>query len=152
MSSRSKCILILRAEDLSITCDASQVRQALTNLIQNAVDSVEESLSTEKKSRLILWLTQTENDLYIIVNDNGCGLPPDIDIAKLTEPYVTFKEKGTGLGLAIVKKIMEDHKGQLMINVMDSKLLWDQKTFLSGAAMALTFPKQKKAAEQARAA
>jgi two-component system nitrogen regulation sensor histidine kinase NtrY len=50
-----------------------------------------------------------------VVEDNGIGLPQD-QREKLTEPYVTTREKGTGLGLAIVKKIMEDHSGRLMLD------------------------------------
>ena len=46
------------------------------------------------------------------VADNGRGLP-DTERDRLTEPYVTTREKGTGLGLAIVKKIMEDHGGSI---------------------------------------
>jgi two-component system nitrogen regulation sensor histidine kinase NtrY len=37
------------------------------------------------------------------------------DRDRLTEPYVTTREKGTGLGLAIVKRIMEDHGGELIL-------------------------------------
>jgi two-component system nitrogen regulation sensor histidine kinase NtrY len=48
----------------------------------------------------------------IAVADNGRGLP-DAGRDRLTEPYVTMRDKGTGLGLAIVKKIMEDHAGSL---------------------------------------
>jgi two-component system nitrogen regulation sensor histidine kinase NtrY len=48
----------------------------------------------------------------VAVADNGRGLP-ESDREKLTEPYVTTREKGTGLGLAIVKKIMEDHGGSV---------------------------------------
>ena len=43
----------------------------------------------------------------IIIEDNGIGLPSDKE--RLTEPYVSARDKGTGLGLAIVRKIMEDH-------------------------------------------
>ena len=56
-----------------------------------------------------------EDDVRIIVTDDGIGLPQE-DRARLTEPYVTHKPKGTGLGLAIVKKIMEDHGGRLTLD------------------------------------
>ena len=50
----------------------------------------------------------------MIVEDNGKGLPYQ-GRERLTEPYVTTRAKGTGLGLAIVKKIMEDHRGELVL-------------------------------------
>ena len=50
----------------------------------------------------------------IIIEDNGVGLP--VDKGRLTEPYVTTREKGTGLGLAIVRKIMEDHHGRFILD------------------------------------
>ena len=42
------------------------------------------------------------------------------DRDRLTEPYVTTREKGTGLGLAIVKRICEDHGGELKLSDADS--------------------------------
>ncbi len=50
----------------------------------------------------------------IVIEDNGVGLPVK-DRDRLTEPYVTNREKGTGLGLAIVKRIMEEHGGALVM-------------------------------------
>ena len=38
-----------------------------------------------------------------------------LDKERLTEPYVSARDKGTGLGLAIVRKIMEDHKGLFLL-------------------------------------
>jgi two-component system nitrogen regulation sensor histidine kinase NtrY len=43
------------------------------------------------------------------------GLPAK-DRDRLTEPYVTTREKGTGLGLAIVRRILEDHGGELELS------------------------------------
>ncbi|MDX9862691.1 MAG: ATP-binding protein, partial [Rhodospirillales bacterium] len=57
----------------------------------------------------------TEGSRIVIeVEDNGVGLPEEYR-DRLTEPYVTTRDKGTGLGLAIVKKIMEDHGGDLLL-------------------------------------
>ena len=52
--------------------------------------------------------------LTIAVEDNGIGL--QLERERLTEPYVTTREKGTGLGLAIVKKIAEQHGGSLTLS------------------------------------
>ena len=53
----------------------------------------------------------TANAVTITITDNGIGLPKDRE--RITEPYVTTREKGTGLGLAIVKKIVEEHGGEM---------------------------------------
>ena len=136
----------LTEKDLTLLCDASQIRQALTNLIQNAVDSINEQDDEKAKAgKLVIWLYSYAEDIYLVVNDNGPGLPEGTDIVKLTEPYVTFKEKGTGLGLAIVKKIMEDHKGLLVIDAKDQTSLWGQKEFLSGASIGLRFTRNEDA-------
>ncbi len=129
-------------EDMKILCDSSQVRQAVTNLIQNAIDSIEEAHGDTHKGHLIIWIYKQDQHLNILVNDNGMGLPDGINMTKLTEPYVTFKRKGTGLGLAIVKKIMEDHKGQLIVAPPHQAVLWGHHKLLSGAIIGLQFPLQ----------
>jgi two-component system nitrogen regulation sensor histidine kinase NtrY len=74
----------------------------------------------------------------VIVEDNGKGLPQQ-GRERLTEPYVTTRAKGTGLGLAIVKKIMEDHRGELMLE--------DGKG--GGARVRLVFAVEGRASERA---
>lgn len=129
--------------------DAQQIRQAFTNIIQNSVDSITarmESRMTQAgtvdsgKISISLIPRAGMGEFAIIVSDNGLGLPKDTDHARLTEPYVTLREKGTGLGLAIVKKIMEDHKGRLVIGAPDwlkSEALWHD---LGGATVCLVLP------------
>jgi two-component system nitrogen regulation sensor histidine kinase NtrY len=90
--------------------DAGLLRQALTNIIQNAMDSL--GGAGLEKPRIDLQLTPHEGVFKLAVTDNGPGFP-DIDRARLVEPYVTKRDKGTGLGLAIVSKIVQDHGGEL---------------------------------------
>jgi two-component system nitrogen regulation sensor histidine kinase NtrY len=105
-------------------CDAAQLMHVMTNLLQNAVDAIEEqhrtssSLSKNRPptpDRIQVWLESFEKSITINIMDTGVGFPQS-DRETLTEPYVTHKEKGTGLGLAIVKKIVEDHEAQLILD------------------------------------
>ncbi len=112
-------------------CDRRLLGQALTNLLQNAADAVAMRHDAANAGGTIgLEITCDDEDVRIIVTDNGVGLPQE-DRARLTEPYVTHKPKGTGLGLAIVKKIMEDHGGRLTL---------DDRPDGPGAVAALVLP------------
>ncbi len=100
-----------------IELDGTMIGQALTNLIKNAGEAIEEV--REKKTHNgfspEIRVTHTSGEAHstITIADNGAGLPPDR--SRLFEPYVTTREKGTGLGLPIVKKIIEEHGGTLIL-------------------------------------
>ena len=94
-----------------VPCDRRMLRQALTNLLQNAADAIG---MRKGAGHIALTVQDLPDEAVISVGDDGVGLPNE-DRARLTEPYVTHKPKGTGLGLAIVKKIMEDHGGALTL-------------------------------------
>jgi two-component system, NtrC family, nitrogen regulation sensor histidine kinase NtrY len=94
-----------------VPCDRRMLRQALTNLLQNAADAV---AMRDGAGHITLTVQDLPNEARILVGDDGVGLPKE-ERTRLTEPYVTHKPKGTGLGLAIVKKIMEDHGGALTL-------------------------------------
>jgi two-component system nitrogen regulation sensor histidine kinase NtrY len=99
----------------TIRADQQLLRQALTNLVQNAVDAITEHAGAGAgKIALILHRTPA-NDVWLGVLDNGPGIPADRRQSVL-EPYVTTKAKGTGLGLAIVRKIVEDHGGRIVMD------------------------------------
>jgi two-component system nitrogen regulation sensor histidine kinase NtrY len=102
-----------------LPCDARQIVQALTNLTKNAIESIEGRQQQEGGQGIAgtidVSMKRRGNRCVIEIADNGKGLPK-ADRARLTEPYVTTRERGTGLGLAIVKKIMEDHGGDLLLH------------------------------------
>ncbi len=100
-----------------VPCDRRMLRQALTNLLQNAADAVamRDDGTREGGGHIAVAVGEAADGVRVSVTDDGIGLPAD-DRSRLTEPYVTHKPKGTGLGLAIVKKIMEDHGGKLALD------------------------------------
>jgi two-component system nitrogen regulation sensor histidine kinase NtrY len=122
----------LPAADVRLYCDGRQVAQALTNLLQNAIQSVLQRLEDDggERGSVIVSLEETEQFCLITVHDNGQGLPADEPAGRLTEPYVTKRADGTGLGLAIVKKIMEEHGGILSLRNRAER----------GASVSLAFP------------
>src|SRR5439155_6354604 len=98
-------------------CDARLIAQALINILKNAVESIE-SRTAENASAgpgRVVVTVESEVPVAVTVEDNGKGLPRQ-GRERLAEPYVTTRAKRTGLGLAIVKKIMEDHRGELMLS------------------------------------
>ncbi len=103
--------------DAVCNLDTPQVTRVFTNLLQNAADSIEGrdgDPETREEGKISIQLLEDETSLTVEIIDNGRGLP-DENRARLTEPYVTHREKGTGLGLAIVSKIMEEHGGALSL-------------------------------------
>jgi len=104
------------------------------NLLKNAGESLNEKgvshAGDEPKITISLAL---DRNVMLEIFDNGKGFPPEL-MNKITEPYVTTREKGTGLGLAIVKKIVDDHGGSLeLMNDVDT----DGK--IIGARIRITF-------------
>ena len=117
-----KFIDVIGDKKVLASCDTGQIGQALTNLVQNALDSIEGRQEEERTGDMTSAPGEIQMELrtdydgqnLIVITDNGKGLPKQ-GRDRLTEPYVTTRQKGTGLGLAIVKKIMEDHGGLLTL-------------------------------------
>jgi len=121
--------------------DGRMVAQALTNVLKNAGESVaaRRGQDPDAPNGMSAALVIDGGDLAFVVEDDGVGLPVK-DRDRLTEPYVTTREKGTGLGLAIVKRICEEHGGELVLG---------DAIELSGARVTLRFPRavKKRAAD-----
>lgn len=95
---------------LLVTCNPTQVSQALLNLLFNAIDAVD--------TLPIRWIhidgTLSSGWIELTVTDSGMGIPPAVQ-PHLMKPFHTTKARGrgTGLGLAISEKILKAHGGSL---------------------------------------
>lgn len=100
--------------DREMRCDRHQFGQAMTNVLKNAVEAVEARAAEGQglfAGEVTVAMIDAGDAVIVTVEDNGIGLPADRE--RLTEPYVTTREKGTGLGLAIVNKIVDEHGGDM---------------------------------------
>ncbi len=97
-----------------LICDRRQLAQALSNIVKNGVEAIQQGFGDgeEVVGAIDLAVTQVGVVLEIRVSDTGIGLPVDRD--RIIEPYMTTRAGGTGLGLAIVKKIVEEHLGEIV--------------------------------------
>lgn len=88
-----------------IRADEVLLRQSITNLLQNAVESMPDGGE-------VVVTGLIEDGLFISVSDRGHGIPENIR-DKIFLPFFTTKERGTGLGLSIVHKIVVSHGGTI---------------------------------------
>jgi signal transduction histidine kinase/ActR/RegA family two-component response regulator len=105
-------------QHIYIGVDKNQMQQVLFNIFMNAVEAM------PKKGRIKVKVYKTTlakispDRLFCVIEiiDNGMGISKD-DLARIFEPFFTTKryKKGTGLGLPIAKKIIENHRGKLMV-------------------------------------
>jgi signal transduction histidine kinase len=98
-----KISLQIKGEQLSIEADDQLLRQALFNLLLNAIQAVaaggEIQVVAEKRNA---------TEALIEVRDNGPGVPPERR-TEIFKPYFTTQKEGTGLGLAVVQQIVLAH-------------------------------------------
>jgi len=86
--------------------DPAQIKQALVNLVKNALQSMTNG------GVLTLQTEQGADGVWVSVGDTGGGIPHE-QINRIFEPFFTTKKKGTGLGLMIVQRIVRDHGGRV---------------------------------------
>jgi nitrogen fixation/metabolism regulation signal transduction histidine kinase len=112
---QGRLVARLQADLPHILGDATQLRQVVHNLVQNALDAVPaEGGLVEVTSDLALGADGAAQWVRLVVADNGAGFADHV-LKRAFEPYVTTKLKGTGLGLAVVKKIADEHRARLRL-------------------------------------
>ncbi len=90
-----------------LSADATQLFQALYNLIRNAYQSI-----PGEDGGIYIQTAYNDNDLRVVISDTGTGISHEV-MGSMYEPFRTTKRKGNGLGLLIVRRIIKDHSGTL---------------------------------------
>jgi PAS domain S-box-containing protein len=91
-----------------VALDAGQIRQAVLNLVVNAVQAMPHG------GRLTVRTLLEGATVVVEVEDSGPGIPEEVQ-ARIYEPFFTTKATGTGLGLPVVRRIVEGHGGELRL-------------------------------------
>lgn len=96
---------------LVLFADQHQIEQVLINLLQNAIQALEES---EQKVITLSGFIDEAGKIIIEVADTGKGIEEEA-LSKIFIPFFTTKKKGSGIGLSISKQIMRRHKGNIQV-------------------------------------
>jgi PAS domain S-box-containing protein len=113
-------------EDLpDVVLNATEIRQVLVNLLQNALDAAGEEGQVTIRTR------SNQTSVQLIVQDNGPGIPAE-HIPHIFDPFYSTRrhEGGMGLGLSIVYAIVTDHRGSIRIQTASGQ----------GTAFVITLP------------
>lgn len=111
-----------RSDSLVLQVDSVLMGQALGNVIRNAVEAMVESNCRERR----LQMTAARRKLrcpggssamhtILAVQDTGPGIPTEVR-DRIFNPFFTTRATGTGLGLAIVHRIVDAHRGHILIH------------------------------------
>lgn len=107
--------LIIKADgEKYLTIDFKQMKQALINLLKNAIESSKPGDEVE-----FLYSSQNDKNIFVI-SDCGSGIPKE-NIDKIFNLYFTTKSDGTGLGLGIVQQIISQHDGTITVESEEGK-------------------------------
>jgi len=110
----ARFITVLDLPELEVSLDEVLMRQALTNLVQNAVEAMPEG------GTLTIRGMSTSRELSLTIADTGTGIPRDT-LKKIFLPFFTTKDTGVGLGLALVHKIVLSHGGRIDVESIEGK-------------------------------
>lgn len=112
-------------DSLVARVDAAKLHQVVANLVRNACEAV------PPNGHITVALTSTYETFTIVVQDDGPGIPPDVQ-ARIYEPFFSTKEGGTGLGMSIVHSLVALHDGTI-----------DLKTGAQGTRFEVTIPRRQ---------
>ena len=123
-AARDVAIAIGEPLGIELTLDKHKIKQALGNVLDNAIDAAPGGSTVEV-------MTSAPNGVVqVAVRDHGAGVAPEIR-SRLFTPFCTTKPDGVGVGLALAKELVDAHGGRIE---------WEQAS--PGARFVITLPRR----------
>ena len=97
---------ITGSDDVVLNADARKLRQALLNVVLNAIQA------SPRDAKVRIVVARECDSVLLTVRDDGVGMTPEV-LERIRKPYFTTKEGGTGLGVAVARGLVEQHGGQM---------------------------------------
>lgn len=94
-----------------LNVDSNLIKQAIVNIMQNAIEAMPDQGVLSVKS----WINSELSMLVIAISDTGPGVPPEI-LPRVFEPFYTTKLEHMGLGLPVAHRVIGEHGGFININ------------------------------------
>ncbi|MDA8078313.1 MAG: ATP-binding protein [Nitrospiraceae bacterium] len=97
-------------DEVPVELDAEQFKRVVINIIDNAI----QAMQNQGRIDIIVRLDPPLNRVCVDIADNGPGIKEE-DREKLFLPYFSTRKDGTGLGLAIARRVVLEHKGYIEV-------------------------------------
>jgi two-component system sensor histidine kinase HydH len=101
-------------QPLVCSVDSDMIKQVVLNLFINAQQAMGSG------GELMIKTDREKSDVVIRIGDTGNGIAPE-NLPHIFDPYYSSRPHGRGLGLAIARKIIQDHKGQILVDSKQDK-------------------------------
>jgi two-component system, NtrC family, nitrogen regulation sensor histidine kinase NtrY len=101
----------LNPKELILFGDQNQIEQVLINLLQNAIQALEDA---DEKTIILKAFIDEAGKIVLEVCDSGKGIEEEA-LSKIFIPFFTTKKRGSGIGLSLSKQIMRRHKGNIQV-------------------------------------
>jgi signal transduction histidine kinase len=114
------------SKDVRTGADADKLRQALLNIVRNALQATDEGgsvtlgVSEQVPQTLAASLSRMRREAVIACTDTGKGIPA-VEVDKIFNAFYTTRERGTGLGLALAQQIVIAHGGRLEVESIEGR-------------------------------
>jgi C4-dicarboxylate-specific signal transduction histidine kinase len=104
-------------EEVTLYGNRHQLIQVLLNLLQNGIDALKRKEFTADKPRIEITGRFQDDKFLLKIRDNGPGIAPE-NVGRIFDPFFTTKDvgEGMGLGLSICYRIMDTHRGRIVVD------------------------------------